>query len=476
MLKLIPLVLAAATLTGCAVGPRYQAPRPDAGASFQAADPALFSSAAPEANWWANFRDPVLDRLIADALTRNHDLKIARATLDEARALRQQALWAFAPGGLAGAGFQRGRLSETESGPHAATVGETWSAGFDAAWEIDVFGRTRRAAEAAAAEVGQAGASLRDTHVALLAEVAANYFSLRDAEEAIARVTAQVQTLRESHALVQRRVQAGRGTGLDTARTEALWRETESLLPELTRTASEHRHRLAVLVGVRPGELTLAPPTTLPSPVADPVRIGAPADLLRRRPDVQRAERALAAATAHIGVRTAALFPEVSIQGFLQFVGLSAGDLGERGTRSWTVAPTLRWRLFDLGRLRAQLRAAEARADGVIANYERTVLRALEDTENALARYRAAVTRAEALVLRQAAAERARTLANRQYEAGGADPLARFDAERTALAAERDVIAANTERNLALIAVYKALGGGWGMAPPTSPAIAWAAP
>jgi multidrug efflux system outer membrane protein len=242
------------------------------------------------------------------------------------------------------------------------------------------------------------------------------------------------------------------------------------------RSASGHRHRLAVLVGVRPGELTIPPPTTLPSPAFAPVRIGSPADLLRRRPDVQRAERALATVTAHIGVRTAALFPEVSVQGFLQFVGLSSGDLGESGTRSWTVAPTIRWRLFDYGRLRAQLQAAEARADGVLAGYERTVLRALEDTENALARYRAAITRTETIVLRHAAAERARTLANRQYEAGGADPLARFDAERTALAAERDVIAANTERNLALIAVYKALGGGWGLAPPTSPAIAWAAP
>lgn len=464
MLKLTSLLLASALLAGCAVGPNYQPPRQAAAATFQSAQANLFSDAAPEANWWSNFRDPALDALIADALQRNHSLRIAQASLAEARAARRHALWSFAPTGAASAAVQRGRPSETEAARLSPPLLETWSAGFDAAWEIDVFGRTRRRAEVASAELGMADATLRDVQVALLGEVAANYFALRNTEQAIRLVDRQLATLRESHALTERRVAAGRGTDLDTARTEALLRETESLRPSLERTAAEHRHRLAVLTGTPPGDLSLAASTAAPAH-DQTVRIGQPADLLRRRPDIQRAERALAAATAHIGVSTAAFFPEVSVQGFLGFVGLSRGEMGDAGSQNWGVAPSIRWRLLDYGRLHAQLSASHARKDGALAAYEQTVLRALEETENAFVRYGAAVARAESLLARQHAAERARDLAVTQYEAGRADPLARLDAERTALAAARDVVAAETERNLAVVAVYKALGGGWTIAP-----------
>jgi multidrug efflux system outer membrane protein len=473
MHKLIVLSSLAALLTGCAVGPNYQAPQPVSPASFRQAGSPRISSEPTEANWWSLFRDPVLDRLIADALVRNHDVRIASANLAEARALRRGAQWAFAPSGAAGGAVQRGRPSEAEAVAAKRPVTEVWSAGFDAAWEIDLFGRTRRGVEAAAAELGAADAALRHTQVALLAEVAANYFALRHAEAAVALVTGQIAALRQGHLLTEQRVAAGRGTALDTARTEALLRETEAGLPEATRTVLEHRHRLAVLVGVTPGELEIAP-RPLASLPPEPVHIGAPADLLRRRPDVRQAERMLAAATARVGVDTAALFPEVSVLGFLHFVGLSSRELGDADARSWSVAPTIRWRLLDYGKLRAQLAASRARADGALATYERTVLRALEETENALARYGAAVTRVESLESRLAAAQRARTLSARQYEAGGADPLARLDAERTALAAERDVISARTGQQLALVALYKALGGGWAIMPPASPAVAMA--
>jgi multidrug efflux system outer membrane protein len=474
MSKLIPLILATALLAGCAVGPNYEAPRVTSIAAFRHSDRPDFSVAAPDTQWWSHFRDPVLDALIADALKRNHDLRIAQASLAEARALRRHAQWAFAPAGAAAADLQRGRPSAVESHGSRPVTGETWSAGFDAAWELDVFGRTRRTVEAATAEVGMGDATLRDVQVTLLAEVAANYFGLRQAEEGTRLVRAQLATLRESHGLTQRRVDAGRGTALDTARTEALLRETEALLPDVERRVSEHQHRLAVLVGVSPGDLTMAPKPTA-SPVSGPVRIGAPADLLRRRPDVQRAERALAAATAHVGVSTAALFPEISVQGFFRFVGLSAGDLGEAATRSWAVAPTIRWRLLDYGRLQAQLGASRARADGALAHYEKTVLRALEETENAFKHYAAALDRSASLEARHAAAERARVLATQQYEAGSSDPLARLDAERLALAAARDVIAVHTERQLALVMLYKALGGGWSAAPASTPEALMAA-
>ncbi len=454
---LVSLALAA-FLAGCAVGPNYVAPPPIPASQFTQAHAALFVANPPPTQWWSRFNDPVLNQLVTDALARNHDLRIAQARLAEARALRRGSLWAFAPSGSAGAALQRGRLSETEARTATPSTGETWSAGFDATWELDLFGRTRRAVEAASAEVGATEAELRGVQVAVLAEVAASYFALRGTEESSMLAQKQLVLLRESHALTERRVAAGRGTPLDTARTESLLRETEALLPLLERESHAQRHRLAVLLGRTPGDLEL-PPASLAAAPADAVAIGAPGDLLRRRPDVQHAERALAAATARIGVSTAALFPEVSLNGVFRFVGVTSSDLGDAGTRSWGVAPTLSWRVLDYGRLRAQLAASRAHADGALARYEATVLRALEDTENALARYRATLARGDSLDARRAAADRARTLALRQYEAGATDPLSRLDAERTALAAERDALAARTERHLALVSLYKALGG-----------------
>lgn len=457
--RLLPFA-AAALLAGCSVGPAYVAPAPAAPAAFAQAAPAIVRPEAPLTQWWSHFNDPVLDRLVADALARNHDLRVARARLDEARALRREAAWAFAPQGAVQADWIRGRRSEAEAGFAPTAVNETWSAGFDAAWELDLFGRNRRAHEAARAELEATAAVLRGTQVAVLAEVAASYFSLRGTEESLALVSAQVAALQTSHALTARRLEAGRGTELDTARTESLLRETESLLPVLERDAALQRHRLAVLLGESPGAFTVpAPREPATAPATLTVAIGSPADLLRRRPDIQAAERTLAAATARVGVSTAALFPEVSLRGVFRFVGLNASDLGEAGTRSWAVAPTLQWRLLDYGQLRARLAASRARADGALAAYEATVLRALEDTENALTRYRAALARTDLLESRHAAAHRALGLAQRQEEAGATDSLARLDAERTALGAGRDALAARTERHLALVALYKALGG-----------------
>ncbi|MDP3071391.1 MAG: efflux transporter outer membrane subunit [Opitutaceae bacterium] len=455
--RLVPLALTT-FLAGCAVGPNYVAPTPAAVTRFSASTAAPVTTSPPPTQWWSHFHDPVLNQLVTDALARNHELRLAHARLAEARALRRGSLWDFAPTGSADAMVQRGRPSETETRTVTPPVSETWSAGFDASWELDLFGRTRRRTEVATAEVGATAAMLRDVQVAVIAEVAASYFALRGSEGSFMLVREQLVLLRESHALTELRVAAGRGTPLDTARTESLLRETEALLPLLERDSHTQRHRLAVLLGRTPGDLDLAP-ASLTSAPTDAVAIGSPADLLRRRPDVQHAERTLAAATSHIGVSTAALFPAVSLNGVFRFVGLSSSDLGDAGTRSWAVAPTLQWHVLDYGRLRAQLTASRARADGALAHYEATVLRALEDTENALARYRAALARGDSLDARRAAADRARTLALRQYEAGATDPLARLDAERTALAAGRDALSAHTERHLALVALYKALGG-----------------
>ncbi len=459
MTKSLLLLTAALLASGCAVTSRPVAPPADAPAAFRYGDAASFSAEPAAADPWRLFGDPVLDRLLAQARMHNHDLRQAEATLAEALALRDASLWRLAPSGGGEAGLNRGRNSVVESGLAHPPVQERWLAGFDATWEIDLFGRLRSRAAAAAAGVGAAEASRAEVLTTVEAEVAANYFAWREAEENLLRLGAQSRSLEQSLAHVRHRLTAGRGTELDVARVEALLRETEALLPvQRARLAGLH-HRLAVLVGASPSTFEL-PVAVAPPWTERVVALGNPANLLRRRPDIRFAERALAREVALRDSDVAALFPEVSVRGVLRFAGLSSGTVGDRETRSWGVAPSVRWNLLDLGRLRAQVRAGDARVDGAVARYEQTVLNALADMETALARYRAALERSDLLAARQQAADRALGHARRQEAAGAADPLVVLDAERVALVAERDLIAAQAERNLTLVALFKALGGG----------------
>jgi multidrug efflux system outer membrane protein len=259
----------------------------------------------------------------------------------------------------------------------------------------------------------------------------------------------------------QTRVAAGRGSQLDVARAEALLKETEAALPVAQREQGEYLHRLAVLLGAEPGSFAVTPLAKVASPVSRGIAIGTPADLLRRRPDVAAAERHLAAATALIGLRTAEMFPEVSISGFIRFIGGEGVSFGSAASQAWGIAPTATWHVLSLGRLNAARRASHFRANAALAFYERSVLQALEDVENALIRYRAAEERLRLLAERQLAAERALRIAQSQYEAGAINSLEAMDAERTALAAARESVAAVTEHRLAVVAINKALGGGW---------------
>lgn len=455
--------LLGAVLTGCAVGPKYQRPATAVTASYGRAEASHVTATEPEERWWTLFGDPALDALIHRAIRGNHDLRIASARLDTARALRRESLWNFAPqGGVAGT-FQRRQLAGIEAPAlsRSARLGNVWATGFDATWEIDLFGRLRRSTEAAVAEAGMAEAQRRDVQVALLAEVAANYFGLEGARTSTALLRRQQELLERSLETTRRRVAAGRGSPLDVARAEALLKETESAVPLAEREEGEHLHRLAVLLGEQPGHFEL---TTLPERTAPGDRvlaIGTPADLLRRRPDIAAAERQLAAATARIGLRTAEMFPEVSVRGFIRLIGADSASLGSAASQAWGAGPTVSWHLLSLGRLNALRQAGAAEAEGALAVYEQTVLRALEDVENALVRYRAADERLRLLAARQSAAERGLRIAQAQYEAGAINSLESTDAERTALVAERETIAAATEHRLAVVALYKALGGGW---------------
>ena len=238
-------------------------------------------------------------------------------------------------------------------------------------------------------------------------------------------------------------------------------KETESAIPLSERAKAEHLHRLAVLLGEQPGSFKDPGNAKGKTSSIQRIAIGRPADLLRRRPDIQAAERRLAAATANIGVRTAEMFPEVSISGFIRLIGADGVDFGSTAGRAWSAGPNVSWSVLDLGRLNALRQASQYEAEGTLAHYEQTVLGALEDVENALVRYRTAEERLHSLAERQAAADNALEIATSQYEAGAIDSLETTDAERGALIAARESAMAAIEQRLAVVAVYKSLGGGW---------------
>jgi multidrug efflux system outer membrane protein len=454
------LVLAA---WGCKVGPDYERPEtPTAAAYENATQPGLAPDPAASA-WWREFGDERLNELVDRALAGNRDVRAATALLREARALYDVESWSLVPSVTAHADYTRQMFSNATflSGVSrdARTFGY-FTAGFDAAWEIDLFGRVRREREAVGAEAGAVEATRDDVLRSLLAEVARNYFEHRGARAhlEVARKNAEVQaeTLRISVA----RYEGGRGTDLDVSRARAELKSTLALIPPIEADAARAKNRLAVLLGLQPSEFALAAAALsdrLPSLVA----IGRPADLLRRRPDIRVAERRLAGATARIGVATADLFPRVTFTGSLGPQAPTIAGLFQSGAAAYTFGPSIRWAAFDLGKVAARIRAADARAEADLHAYEQTVLLALEETENALVEFGRQRARRDQLVEAVQASEQAASLADARYQAGAADFLTTLDAQRTVLSLQIQLAESRTRTMTALVALYKALGGGW---------------
>ena len=451
---------------GCAVGPNYKPPQTTVAAAF-ANNPTNVATAddAALATWWRGFNDTTLDGLVDRAIAHNHDLRIATANLKEARALRRFTTFDLAPTVQANAGYANSLLSKAAAPPGTprdAREGEFYDAGFDATWELDLFGRVRRSVQAANAGLAAAEATRLDVLVSVTAEVARNYFELRGLQNqlAVARKNADVQT--ETLRITQSRLEGGRGTDFDVSRSRSLLNLTLSTIPPLEAAIQQTIHRIAVLTGQQPTALTADLSTPAPLPTAMPaLALSNPESLLRRRPDIRAAERSLAAATARIGVATADLFPRVT---FVGSVGLQAdtfAGLGKSGADTWSFGPRITWAALDLGRVQARIKAADARAEASLASYERTVLGALEETEGALVDFVHEQTRQQFLQTSAAASQTAANLAHQRYEGGVADFLSVLDAERTLLEAQDRLASSQTRTATALVAVYKALGGGW---------------
>jgi multidrug efflux system outer membrane protein len=463
----VALLVLAAALAGCAVGPNYKKPATPVGPQFAGAQGGPYSGADAQAKFWTEFGDETLNRLVDQALEANHDLRIALGRLVEARAIRRQAQFDLAPTVTAAGGYTKERFAAVDSptgGPYNARF---YDAGFDAFWELDLFGRVRRSVEAQSAEVQGAEAGLRDAQVSVTAEVARTYFELRGAQAQLAVARRNVDNQRETLTLTETRLEAGRSTELDTARAGSQLSTTLATIGPLEAQVARAIHRLAVLTGREPNALDqlLAPARELPD-LPQLSAVGDPAGLLRRRPDIRVAERQLAASTALVGVAVGDLFPKVTFNGSFTYAATEPASLGSSASRGYVIGPGISWAAFDLGRVQARIAQSHARADVALAGYEQTVLRALEETENALvthARTRESLTDAADAARQSLTAAR---IARTRYEGGLVDFLEVLDAERTQLAAEDRLAQSRTEAATSLIAVYKALGGGWEMAPP----------
>lgn len=447
-------------LSGCMVGPDFQRPQvsvPNGWSGPAAALPPR--ETAPDdqelAGWWRLFQDPTLTELVEKAVQSNLDLRLAAARIRQARAARGVAAGGMGPTLEASGDYQRSRSA-------AGTISDQYQAGFDAGWEIDLFGGQRRSLEAADADLQAAVETHRDVLVTLTAEVARNYINLRALQQQIA-ITRQNLTAQEHSALLTRqRFEGGFVGGLDVANATAQSATTAAQIPLLESAAHQAIHSLGVLLGAPPAALRAELSLAGIIPAAGPeVPAGVPSDLLRRRPDIRRAEARIHAATARIGVAAAELFPKFTIAGSAGFQSSDFSSWFDWANRFWSFGPNLRWRLFETGRIRAGVELQKALQEQEIIAYQQTVLTALQEVENALIASAKEQAHREALAAAVAANRKAVALSETLYTEGQTDFLNVLQAQRALYTTEDALVQSTRTVSTNLVALYKALGGGW---------------
>ncbi|WP_310148777.1 efflux transporter outer membrane subunit [Luteimonas sp. 3794] len=464
-------VLATALLAACAVGPEHVRPSmavpetfegvtaQDATAATDTAAPAVLDTA-----FWQAFGDPQLNALVDDTLAANHDLRIALARYDRANALLRGTRFDQFPtiDASANAASNRASADQAPGVPRDARDTDSFDIGIGASWELDLFGRVRRSVEAGRADVAASADDLRALQVAIVGEVATAYLDLRGLQERLRVATENAGNQQHTLALVEARRNAGQDSDFDSARASAQAASTASRIPMLQAEIAVATHRIAVLTGRTPDALRaqLSVARALPA-VPRAIDPGTPADVLRIRPDVSAAEHRLHSATARVGVATADLFPRLTLGGL---IGSQAGDIDAlfgRDSETRLVALGIDWSFLDIGRVRARIAAADADASMELARYQQTVLRALEDTGNALVRFDRAHDADVELERAARDSARAAQLARMRFDAGGTSLLEVLDAERTQLQAEDAFAAGRTRTATDAVALYRALAGGW---------------
>lgn len=465
------VVCFAVLLGGCAaVGPNYERPVLEAPTQWtEGREQAEAAPALDQLAWWKAFGDPVLNSLLEQAARTNLDLEQARARIVQARAAHTVASAAALPAVNVSGSVTRSDNSNniTAISPLAATTGPStvYKAGFDASWEIDIFGGVRRSIEAAQARVDASVEDLRATLLTLLGDVATNYADLRANQEQLAIARRNVEAQQQTVNVTRERYRLGLTSYLDVAQAEAQKATTESDIPTLEAAIKQSIHRLGILLGREPNTLKpeLSAARLIPKPEGV-IATGLPSELLARRPDLRRAERQLAAASADIGVATAELYPRFDLSFGLGLQSSSASKFLEVSSRYWSIVPGVSAPLFDAGKARATIEGRRAVYDETLAKYRSTFNSALEDVENALAAYYAEQARRRVLVESVRANEDAVALANERYRKGLTSFLDVLVAERSLYGAQTSLSRSDANLLIDLISLYKALGGGWSAA------------
>ena len=460
---------------GCTVGPDYQKPDLAVPAGWQEAQQSGVNARSAElTRWWTAFNDPLLDTLVERAVQSNLDLRIAEGRIREARAAQAVTVAGEWPTVGVSASYTRNRSSQnafaiTPQGGGASSPSSGgdldqnfYKTGFDASWEIDVFGGVRRSVEAADANIEASVESRRDALVTLLGDVAKNYIDLRGFQRRLAVTRANLKAQQEIVELTRVRFHAGLASDLDVAQAEAQANTTAAQIPALESSLKQSAYRLDVLLGLQPGSLwdELYKETAIPA-LPPEVLVGLPSELLRRRPDIRRAERQLAAATAQVGAAMADLFPKFSLTGNVGLQSINASDWFNRGSRFWNIGPTITWPIFDAGKIRANIEVRNAQQEQALGQYEKTVLTAFQEVETSLVNYSKEQARYRSLVDAVAANRRAVAMANELYIRGLNDFLNVLDAQRSLYASESDLAQSEATMASNLVSLCKVLGGGW---------------
>jgi NodT family efflux transporter outer membrane factor (OMF) lipoprotein len=452
---------------GCKVGPNFKPPQTPVAEKWVGPLPPPAEVRQDLATWWTRFNDPILTSLVNAAVESNLDLQIARARIRQARAARGVSFSGLGPSINATGSFNRGQS------PGVDTFGPTtnlYRAGFDAAWEIDIFGGVRRSVEAATADLQATVEAWRNVLVTLSSEVAVDYIDLRALQQEIAIAQDNLKAQQHSADLTRQRFEGGFVSGLDVANAEAQVATTAAQIPLLETSVQQTIYSLSVLLGREPGALLAELSAAAPIPAAPPaVPVGMPSELLRRRPDIRQAEAQVHSATAQIGVAVANLFPRFSLSAAIGRQGEEFSMLGDPINRFWSLGPSASWNLFATGRNLSNVELQKAFREESLITYRQVVLSALQEVENALIASAKEQEHRAALIDAVAANRRAVQLATELYTQGQTDFLNVLQAQRSLYTSE-DALAQSTRTvSTNLVALYKALGGGWQEEPSTDP-------
>jgi NodT family efflux transporter outer membrane factor (OMF) lipoprotein len=458
-LNYILLCVSVFILTSCMVGPNFKPSKMSVPPSWIGID-GQKTGAVDLVNWWTQFNDPTLTSLINRAVASNLDLKQAQSRLRQARAARLVVSAGLWPTLDAKGSYSHSQIAGSSVTPPIRSA--LWQSGLDAVWELDIFGGTRRAVEAADADIKAAVEDQRDVLVTIAGEVSLNYIELRGFQQEIVIAQNNLKAQQHTADLTRQRFTGGLVSALDVANADAQVGTTLSQIPVLETSAQQSIYTLSVLLGQEPTALLkeLSPISTIP---ATPPELPAtlPSDLLRRRPDIRRAEAQIHGATARIGVATADLFPKFNLNGSAGYQSNGLGNLINSHNSFWAVGPSVDWQIFNAGSVSANIKVQKALTEQARLTYQQTVLTALQDVENALIAYSKEHVRHKALEDTVTANRKAVDLATQLYSQGQTDFLSVLDSERSLYTSEDSLVQSTRNLSTDLVSLYKALGGGW---------------